>query len=47
MKFYEKCLGAELYLMPYSEAKHCEVVKEAKDRIMHARLAKGKAILMS
>lgn len=40
MKFYEKCLGAELRLVPFSEAPgNCP--KEAMDRIMHARLTTG------
>ena len=43
MTFYEKCLGAELQLTPFSEMPG-DVPKEAKqagDRIMHARLSKG------
>ena len=40
MKFYARCLGAELHLMPYSEMPG-EVSKAAKDRIMHAKLTKG------
>ena len=46
MTFYKQCLGAELHLMPSSEAPH-DFPKEAKDRIMHARLAKGAAVLMA
>ncbi len=46
MKFYETCLGAELHLMPFSEMPG-DFPKEAKDRIMHARLTKGPAILMA
>ncbi len=46
MKFYEKCLGAELQLMPFSDMPG-DAPKGAKDRIMHARLAKGQAILMA
>jgi PhnB protein len=46
MTFYEKCLGAELYLVPFSEAPG-DFPKEAKDRIMHARLKKGDAVLMA
>ena len=49
MSFYEKCLGAELYMMTFSEAP-CDLPpagKEAKDRIMHARLSKGQAALMA
>lgn len=46
MNFYQRCLGAELYVMPFSEAPG-DFAKEAKDRIMHARLSKGAAILMA
>jgi PhnB protein len=46
MKFYERCLGGELYMMPLSETPG-DHPKEAKDRIMHARLAKGSASLMA
>lgn len=46
MKFYEKCLGADLYLMPFSEAPG-DFAKQAKDRIMHASLRKGIPILMA
>jgi len=46
MKFYEKCLGGELQLMPFSEAK-MDVPANAKDRIMHARLVKGNLTLMA
>ena len=40
MTFYGKCLGAELQLVPFSEVPG-DFPKEAKDRIMHARLAMG------
>jgi PhnB protein len=46
MKFYAKCLGAELQLMPFSEGPG-EVPKEAGDRILHAKLTKGLAVLMA
>jgi PhnB protein len=46
MKFYEKCLGGELNLMSFADAPG-DSPKEAKDRIMHARLAKGAVILMA
>jgi PhnB protein len=46
MKFYERCLGAELHMMPFAEAPG-DIPKEAKDRIMHARLTKGSAVLMA
>ena len=40
MTFYGKCLEAELFIMPFSETP-CDLPKEAKDRIAHARLNKG------
>lgn len=46
MTFYQECLGAELQVMPFSEAP-CNIPPEAKDRVMHARLAKGPAVLMA
>jgi PhnB protein len=46
MTFYGKCLEAELYLMPFSEAP-CDSPKEAKDRIVHATLTKGTPVLMA
>ena len=46
MKFYAKCTGAELILMPYSEAPG-NFPPEAKDRIIHAHLAKGQAMIMA
>jgi PhnB protein len=47
MTFYQKCLGAELQLMPFSDMPGGKIPPEAKDRIMHARLTKGTAILMA
>src|SRR5207244_3584521 len=47
MKFYERCFGGELYLMPFSETPG-DFPPEAKDRIMHATVAKdGKPIVMA
>ena len=46
MKFYQTCLGAELQMTSFSEMPG-NVPKEAKDRIMHARLAKGSTLLMA
>jgi PhnB protein len=46
MTFYKKCLDAELDLLPFSGMPG-EVPAEAKDRIMHARLKKGAAVLMA
>ena len=39
MKFYQRCLGGELSIMPFSEAPG-DFPKEAKDRVMHARVTK-------
>ena len=50
MEFYKGCFGAELYLLPFSEAPGdlLWVSAEAKDRIMHATLSKGSfALLMA
>jgi PhnB protein len=50
MRFYARCFGAELYMMPYSEAPPTdafEVSDEAKDRIVHSTLTKGSAVLMA
>jgi PhnB protein len=46
MKFYERCLGGELQMMPFSEAPGNHP-PEAKDRIMHARLTNGSAVIMA
>ena len=46
MKFYARCLGGELFLMPYSEA-NVDAPPEARDRIMHAKLTKGSCVLMA
>lgn len=46
MQFYQKCLGADLQLMTFGESDpHCPA--GMKDRIMHARLVKGSAVLMA
>lgn len=47
MKFYEKCLKAELHMMPFAEMQGQPIPPEAKDKIMHARLQKGSAVLMA
>lgn len=49
MQFYAKCLGAELQMMKFSEGPGAcsSLPKEAHDRIMHARLTKGSAVLMA
>ena len=47
MTFYQKCLGADLQMMPFSDMPGGKVPPEAKDRVMHARLTKGPAVLMA
>src|SRR5687768_397198 len=48
MNFYKTCLGAELELTSFSDAKgQTEFPPEARDRIIHARLTKGSAVLMT
>jgi PhnB protein len=46
MKFYERCLGGELQMMPFSEVPG-DHPPEAKNRIIHARLTNGSAVLMA
>jgi PhnB protein len=46
MKFYEKCLGAELELTTFGLMSG-NAPKEAQDRIMHARLSNGSTLLMA
>jgi len=46
MQFYKQCLGGELQMAPFAETPG-DVPKEARDRIMHARLTKGPATLMA
>ena len=47
MKFYARCLGGELSIMPFSEAPG-DFPKDAKDKVMHARITKnGSTILMA
>ena len=46
MTFYGKYLGAELQLATFADMPG-DVPKDAKDRIMHARLTKGSATLMA
>src|SRR5947207_3230796 len=40
MKFYQRCLNADLHLMPFSEAPG-NPPPEAKDRVMHAAVIKN------
>src|SRR5262245_56031398 len=44
MKFYARCLGGELSVMPFSEAPG-DFPKEAKDRVMHSRITRGGSVL--
>ena len=46
MEFYKKCLGGELYTMPFSEAPF-DSPTEAKDRVIHAALQVGSGMLMA
>jgi PhnB protein len=46
MQFYAKSLGAELQMMKFSDGPS-QAPPEVRDRIMHARLAKGPAVLMA
>lgn len=46
MTFYQKCLGAKLSLQTFRDAK-MGVPTGAEDRIVHARLEKGDAIIMA
>ena len=46
MQFYKECLGGELFLMTYGEAP-CETPDNLKDRIIHASLKNGSAVLMA
>ncbi|MGA2196922.1 MAG: VOC family protein [Bryobacteraceae bacterium] len=45
MEFYQRCFGAELFLMRYSEAPG-DWPREAGDRVLHSTLSKGHAFLM-
>lgn len=48
MQFYQKCLGGELFTMPWSETP-CDMPPEVKSsgRLAHARLSNGKISLMA
>ncbi len=48
MEFYKQCLGAELFLMPYSDAPGNPewVTPESHDRIMHSTLNGGSGPLL-
>src|SRR5262245_35734681 len=45
MQFYKQCIGGDLHLAPFSEGRG-DIPKEAKDRILHAKLTAGSATLM-
>jgi PhnB protein len=48
MTFYAKALGAEIHMMTFADMPEGpKNPKDASDRIMHARLAKGSAVLMA
>lgn len=48
MNFYANCFGAELQMMPFSQAPaEVPVPPGANDRILHARLSKGPFVLMA
>jgi PhnB protein len=46
MTFYQECLGGELSTMAFGDGPF-ESPPEAKDRLIHARLVNGSAILMA
>lgn len=48
MEFYAKCLGADLYVMPFSEGP-ADMPKEMKDsdKVLHAKLSKGTQVIMA
>lgn len=47
MTFYQKCLGADLQMLPFSDAPGGNIPEEARDRVMHARLVKGPTVIMA
>jgi PhnB protein len=46
MAFYAKCLGAELQIQSFADAK-IPCPPEAANRVLHAKLTKGSAVLMA
>ena len=46
MEFYRDCLGADLNILTYAEGPG-DHPDEVKDKIMHARLAKGPVVIMA
>ncbi len=49
MEFYQRCLGGELFTMAFSEmpGELPKQMQQAKDRLVHASLAKGSLRLMA
>jgi PhnB protein len=45
--FYKKCFGGELFAMKFSDAPEGSAPKGAGDRLMHAALRNGSALLMA
>jgi PhnB protein len=46
MTFYKNCLGSDLHLITFADMGG-NIPPEAKDRIAHARISKGAAVLMA
>jgi PhnB protein len=46
MKFYQECIGGDLYTMTFGEAK-CGAPPEADSLLAHARLKKGDTMIMA
>ncbi|MDB4878478.1 MAG: hypothetical protein JWM41_4924 [Gemmatimonadetes bacterium] len=46
MKFYQKCTGGELDIQTFADVK-APTPPGAENRVMHARLTKGSAVLMA
>jgi PhnB protein len=46
MTFYQRCIGGQLDVMTFGEGES-QSPPEAKDRLIHARLAKGETVLMA
>lgn len=47
MTFYQQCLGGELEVMTFGDAPGMDSPTEAKERVMHARLASGAGVIMA
>jgi len=50
MTFYQQCLGGELFVMTFGEGASqgaFEAPPEARDRVLHARLANGATVVMA